>query len=307
MPPSPLPTTGRWKTFVRHVPVDLHVPDRRAPGKLVRAEEGRVAHPRGRADEVADEVGERRRRHPLRDQGEHDVAAVAVGEALAGRELLRVPVEDFEICLGRGELLRRNGQQVLREVQIELLVEVVADPRPVREQVLDRDALVDRAEGRRREPNAPSSRGSRAPSSTRRMTTSAVSPFVPLAMPNCVSASFGMACARSASPYARTTSMPPGTVDADDSREAGLGGDRPEVARECAHLALGPRDVAAFAGIDLQPVAHVHEERHVARRRPSRASPASSRSRRCRPSRRARSRRRSAPPTPASARPTASR
>ena len=85
-------------------------------------------------------------RHPLRDQGEHDVAAVAVGEALAGRELLRVPVEDVEIRLGRRELLRRDGQQVVREVQIELLVEVVADPRPVREQVLDRDALVDERE-----------------------------------------------------------------------------------------------------------------------------------------------------------------
>ena len=99
--------------------VDLNVPDRSATGKLVRAEEGSVAHARRRADDVADEVVERRTRCPLRNQGEHDEAAVAVGEALAGRELLRVPVEDVEICLGRGELLRRDGQQVLRQVQIQ--------------------------------------------------------------------------------------------------------------------------------------------------------------------------------------------
>ena len=127
-------------------PLDLHVPDRRAPGQLVRAEEGGVAHPRGRADEVADEVVEGPRRHPLRDQGEQDVAAVAVGEALARRELLRVPVEDVEICLRRRELLHRDGEQVFRQVQVELLVEVVADPRPVREQVFDGDALVDERE-----------------------------------------------------------------------------------------------------------------------------------------------------------------
>src|SRR3954470_8139923 len=127
-------------------PLDLHVSHRRAPRELVRAEEGRVTHPRGRADQVPDEVGERPGRHPLRDQGEQDVAAVAVGEALAGRELLRVTVENFEIRLGRRKLLSRDWKQVLREVQIELLVEVVADPRPVREQVLDGDALVDERE-----------------------------------------------------------------------------------------------------------------------------------------------------------------
>src|SRR5437763_13735089 len=41
---------------------DLDVPDRRAPWKLVRAEKGGVPHPRGCADEIADEIVEGRRR-----------------------------------------------------------------------------------------------------------------------------------------------------------------------------------------------------------------------------------------------------
>jgi hypothetical protein len=58
----------------------------------------------------------------------NDVAAVAIGEAFPGCELLRVPIEDVEIGLGRREPLRRDGQQVVRQVQLEVLVEVVADP-----------------------------------------------------------------------------------------------------------------------------------------------------------------------------------
>src|SRR3954470_3124432 len=90
-------------------PFDLDIPDRRAAGKLVRAEEGGVGHPRRHADELADEIVKRRRCRPLRDQGEQDVAAIAVREALAGRELLGMSVEHIEICLRGRELLRRDG------------------------------------------------------------------------------------------------------------------------------------------------------------------------------------------------------
>ena len=45
---------------------------------------------------------------------------------------------------------------------------------------------------------------------------------------------------------------------------------------------LRARDVAAFAGVDLDPVAHVHEQRHLHDGAGLEASPAWSRSRRCR-------------------------
>ena len=120
--------------------VDLQVADRRAPGKLVGAEERRVGMPAGRADELADEVVERRRRRPFRDQRQHDVAAVAVREALAGRELLRVAVEHLEIRLGRRELLDGDGHAVVREVAGRAPRRGSRRSPTVREQVLDRDA-----------------------------------------------------------------------------------------------------------------------------------------------------------------------
>src|SRR6478672_3177658 len=46
------------------------------------------------------------------------------------------------------------------------------------------------------------------PSSIRLTTVSAVSPFVPLARPNCVSVVFGIPCPRSARPYAFDSSTP---------------------------------------------------------------------------------------------------
>ena len=82
----------------------------------------------------------------LGDQREHDVAAVAVREALAGRELRRVPVEHGEVLLGGRELVHRDRHQVVGELVLELLVEVVADARAVREQVLDRHVVVDERE-----------------------------------------------------------------------------------------------------------------------------------------------------------------
>ncbi len=50
---------------------------------------------------------------------------------------------------------------------------------------------------------------SSVPSSIRLTTVRAVKPFIPLAIANRVSVAFGIACARSASPYACASSTPP--------------------------------------------------------------------------------------------------
>jgi hypothetical protein len=83
---------------------------------------------------------------PSGDERENHEAAVGVREALPGRELRREPVEDSEICLGRVELVHGHCQQVGVEVELLLLVDVVADPRAVREQVLDRHVVADERE-----------------------------------------------------------------------------------------------------------------------------------------------------------------
>jgi hypothetical protein len=105
-----------------------------------------VVHPRGLAHALTDELVEGRPAHALGDQGEHDVAAVAVGEPLARSELARVPVEHDEIVLGRGELVRRDAHRVLARVLLDLLVEIVADAGPMREQMLDRHVVADERE-----------------------------------------------------------------------------------------------------------------------------------------------------------------
>ena len=92
-------------------PVDRRVAERGAAGQLVGAQELGVAHPGRLADALPHEVVERRAARPLGDQREHDVAAVAVGEPLVGRELGRVPVEHREYssvvassCTGTGSM-----------------------------------------------------------------------------------------------------------------------------------------------------------------------------------------------------------
>jgi hypothetical protein len=55
----------------------------------------------------------------------------------------RVPVEDCQVLLGRRELVHRDRHEVLVHVDIRVLVEVVADPRAVREQVLDGHVVAD--------------------------------------------------------------------------------------------------------------------------------------------------------------------
>jgi hypothetical protein len=85
----------------------------------------------------------RRRARPLGDERQHDVAAVAVGEALARREGGRVPVEHREIVLGRRQLVDGDRHDVVGDLAAVALVEVVPDPRPVAQQMLDGDVVAD--------------------------------------------------------------------------------------------------------------------------------------------------------------------
>ena len=86
---------------------------------------------------------ERRAGSALRDQGEHDVAAVAVGEPFVRCELARVSVEHPEESFGRVELVDGGGEDVVGDGAVDLLIEVVADARSVSKQVLDRHLVVD--------------------------------------------------------------------------------------------------------------------------------------------------------------------
>src|SRR5215216_529767 len=109
--------------------VDLEVAMRRSSRELVRAQERSVAHPRALADAALHELVEGSAGRALRDEREHDVAAVAVGKALAGRELRWVAVENREVVLCRRELVHGDGHQILIEIEANLLVEVIPDPR----------------------------------------------------------------------------------------------------------------------------------------------------------------------------------
>ena len=160
---------------------------------------------------------------PLGDHAEHDEAAVAVGEPLAGRGRLRVPAEDREVVVAGREVLDGDRHRVVVDVAPALLVEVVADARAVGEEVLDRDPVVDQREvvaehvaGRRVE--------RQRPSSTRAMTVRAVKPLAPLATPNRVSTVLGMPWARSASPNATASSIVAGAVDPHRAGEALVAG-----------------------------------------------------------------------------------
>lgn len=82
------------------------------------------------------------------------------------------------------------------DVDAAVLVEVVPDPRPVREQVLDGDAVVDEREIGA-EDGSSRCRELDQPFLSMRLTiVSAVKPFVPLAIANRVSTSFAMSYPR---------------------------------------------------------------------------------------------------------------
>jgi hypothetical protein len=77
----------------------------------------------------------------LGDQREDRVSAVAVGEPFAGRELGRVPPEHRQVLLSCRKILRWRREHVVGELVVGVLIEVVTDARPVRQQVLDRHVL----------------------------------------------------------------------------------------------------------------------------------------------------------------------
>ena len=146
---------------------------------------------------------------PLRDQRQHDVAAVAVGEPLARRRTwpgarraprgtarssrARAPAPSARSRRCRGRRPRRGSRRCPTGAR--------AGARPSRRR---------RSSGR----SPPSTEravvaSSSTPSSIRLTTVSAVSPFEPLAIANRVSMVFEMRLARSASPYALANSGSP--------------------------------------------------------------------------------------------------
>ena len=117
--------------------VDRQVAPGRPAGELVRSQEGGVDHARGLADQRAHQLVVADAARALGEEREHDVPTVVVGEALARGEHAREAVEHRQVLLGRGKPVHGHGHHVRRDVVERVLVEVVADPRPVGEQVLD--------------------------------------------------------------------------------------------------------------------------------------------------------------------------
>ena len=122
--------------------VHREVPERRAPRELVGAEERGVDHPGRLGDAFVHELMEGNATRSLGDQREDDVRAVVVDELFARRKLGGVTVQDREEVLRLGELVDGNRHHVVGDVR-DLLVEVVPDPRSVRQQVLDRHVVAD--------------------------------------------------------------------------------------------------------------------------------------------------------------------
>jgi hypothetical protein len=85
---------------------------------------------------------ERLARYSLRYQGEHDVTAVAVGEAVTGSELGQLAGQDRKVRRCPVKLMHRNVEHVIGDLH-GLLVEVVTNPGPVREEMLDAHLITD--------------------------------------------------------------------------------------------------------------------------------------------------------------------
>src|SRR6185312_8060687 len=137
------PAHGKMEDVAPQGAVDLDVPGGCPGGELVGAQERRVRQPGGPAHALLDQLVEGHAARALGDERQDDVAGVAVCEALAGRELARVAVEHHEVVLGGRELVDRYGHHVVLDLEAGFLVEVVADARPVRQEVLDRHPVVD--------------------------------------------------------------------------------------------------------------------------------------------------------------------
>ena len=93
--------------------------------------------------ELVDEAVVRRAGGPLGEQREHHEPGVVVREPLTGREHLWVAVERGHVRLGVGHEVHGDRHDVGGDALHGRLVEVVADARPMGEQVLDGDRVVD--------------------------------------------------------------------------------------------------------------------------------------------------------------------
>ena len=131
---------------MRAVALLVQVAERGIRGKVIGAQECGAGESCPVADLGLHELMEAAAAHPLGDEREHHVPAVAVGESLAGRELLREAVEGGQERLGLGEQVQRQGEDVVVDLPVAVLVEVVADTGGVGEQVLDRDGVVDQGQ-----------------------------------------------------------------------------------------------------------------------------------------------------------------
>src|SRR3954452_7755957 len=133
MPPVARTSDGQMEDVRPPRVVEIEVPTSRSSRELVGPQERRVAHASALADAALHELVEGSAGRALGDEREHDVAAVAVGEALAGRELRRVAVENREVVLRRREFVYGDGHQIRIEIEVILLVEVIPDARAMRE------------------------------------------------------------------------------------------------------------------------------------------------------------------------------
>ena len=127
----------------------------------------------------------RRLRGALGDPREHHTAAVAVPEPLAGFVLHRAPFQHPKKLLGGRQLLDRHGNHIGVPVLHLVLVEVVIDTGTVGKMLLASGPVVDQGRSSPSTDRAAVS-GPSSPRSTRLMTVSAVSPFEPRFVANCV-------------------------------------------------------------------------------------------------------------------------
>jgi hypothetical protein len=114
--------------------------------ELVGAQERGVDHARRLADHGADQLMESQAARSLGEQGQHDVPAVVVDEPLTSAEHRFVSVEHRQVLLGRRELVHGNRHDVVADVATSVLVKVIADPGPMRHQLLDRHVVGDQGQ-----------------------------------------------------------------------------------------------------------------------------------------------------------------
>src|SRR5262249_1660852 len=111
MPPSPLPRTGRWSTFVRR-PSASRYPTAARPGSSAERRNSVSRIPAGSHTRSQTRSWNGTPLVPLCHQREDDVAAVAVREPFVRLELRVVTVEHAQVALRRREFVDWDGHDV---------------------------------------------------------------------------------------------------------------------------------------------------------------------------------------------------